>query len=357
MDIFKFVDSRDIREHLRSIDYQFSTPEAAFLVWYSRKATLKEKTDAWLEIADIMPNCSMLRNHGILDIPDFHAFLRKTVDDIEEGIVKFEIPSAHSYFFDIRWPGQSPASNMRGPFRSYDACIDTAVDELLENEDASGACVTRFALEAQAPCGNSGSVFVNTRGEIMSCDFAELEGSVPAWEEAFNMMWFDFPTPFHAGDVVCTTRDSLASRPFVLTRISTWDGVRILDEMRVLLRSKAFAKNVDRHLEAHRTDGDVSDMCAFGCVATRSYSCQAFPIYSGDIDAIYLDLEYYRKPLEGADRMLLAVRPFVKGDLGFDSLVAFCKALDMQAQAKESLKEIRRDQFWLKDKYPELFED
>lgn len=357
MDVLKFIDSRDIREHLRSIDYQFSAPEAAFLVWYSRKATLREKTDAWLEIANSMPNCSMLRNHGILDIPDFHAFLHKTVNDIEESIVKFEIPSAHSYFFDIRWPGQSPAGNMRGPFRSYDACIDAAVGELRENEDASGARITRFAHDSQAPYEDSGSVFVNARGEIMSCDFAKPEGDVPAWEEAFGMMWFDFPTPFHAGDVVCTTKSSLPSGPFVLTRISTWDGARVLDEMRVLLRSKAFAKNIDRSLEAHRRNGDVSDMGAFGCAVTRNYSYPVFPIYNGDIDAMYLDLEYYRKPLEGADRMLLAVRPFVKGDLGFDSLVAFCKALDMQAQAKESLKEIRRDQFWLRDKYPELFED
>ena len=35
MDIFNFIDSRDIREHLRSIDFQPSTIEAAYLLWFS----------------------------------------------------------------------------------------------------------------------------------------------------------------------------------------------------------------------------------------------------------------------------------------------------------------------------------
>lgn len=41
--ILDFVDSRDIREHLRSIDFQPSTIEAAYLVWFSKTATLDQK--------------------------------------------------------------------------------------------------------------------------------------------------------------------------------------------------------------------------------------------------------------------------------------------------------------------------
>ena len=42
MDLFRFIDSKDIREHLRQIGYSFTAPEAAFLVWQCRNATLKE---------------------------------------------------------------------------------------------------------------------------------------------------------------------------------------------------------------------------------------------------------------------------------------------------------------------------
>ena len=32
MDIYRFIDSRDMREHLQKLNYAFTTPEAAFLV-------------------------------------------------------------------------------------------------------------------------------------------------------------------------------------------------------------------------------------------------------------------------------------------------------------------------------------
>ena len=77
MNILDFVDSRDIREHLRSIDFQPSTIEAAYLVWFSKTATLDQKCEAWQEIARTMPNCSLEATHAGLGrpaIPDFHAF-------------------------------------------------------------------------------------------------------------------------------------------------------------------------------------------------------------------------------------------------------------------------------------------
>ena len=46
MDLFRFINSKDIRDYLRQIDYSFTAPEAAFLVWQCRSATLKEKITA-----------------------------------------------------------------------------------------------------------------------------------------------------------------------------------------------------------------------------------------------------------------------------------------------------------------------
>ena len=43
MDLFRFIDSKDIREHLRQIGYSFTAPEAAFLVWQCRAFPSKRK--------------------------------------------------------------------------------------------------------------------------------------------------------------------------------------------------------------------------------------------------------------------------------------------------------------------------
>lgn len=58
MNILHFIDSRDIREHLEKIGYQFSTLEAACLVDHSRTAAMQERFDAWEEIIATMPDCA-----------------------------------------------------------------------------------------------------------------------------------------------------------------------------------------------------------------------------------------------------------------------------------------------------------
>ena len=49
MNIFRFINSKDIREYLRELQHQFTVPEAAFLIYMSRTVPLKEKFDAWQE--------------------------------------------------------------------------------------------------------------------------------------------------------------------------------------------------------------------------------------------------------------------------------------------------------------------
>ena len=43
MDAFRFINSRDIRKYLKEIGYQFSSLEAAWLVWQNRNISLKDK--------------------------------------------------------------------------------------------------------------------------------------------------------------------------------------------------------------------------------------------------------------------------------------------------------------------------
>ena len=43
MNILRFVNSKDIREHLRNIDYEFNSLEAAWLIYQCRDATIDEK--------------------------------------------------------------------------------------------------------------------------------------------------------------------------------------------------------------------------------------------------------------------------------------------------------------------------
>lgn len=68
MDIYRFVDSCDIREHLENINYNFNTQEAAYIVWYCRTVSLAEKEAAWNEIIKTMPNCSLKERLNMMEI-------------------------------------------------------------------------------------------------------------------------------------------------------------------------------------------------------------------------------------------------------------------------------------------------
>ena len=46
MDIYEFINSRDIREHLKAKQYTFDPLQQAFLVWQSGRHTLKQKHEA-----------------------------------------------------------------------------------------------------------------------------------------------------------------------------------------------------------------------------------------------------------------------------------------------------------------------
>lgn len=76
MNIFRFINSKDIREYLRELQYQFTVPEAAFLIFMSRIVPLKEKFDAWQEIINTMPDCSLEERPNMKALPSFHQFLK-----------------------------------------------------------------------------------------------------------------------------------------------------------------------------------------------------------------------------------------------------------------------------------------
>ena len=68
MDILKFINSKDIREYLQKINYQFTPIEAAWLVWKSTNTTLKENHTAWGEIIKTMPDCRIEKHLNQLQI-------------------------------------------------------------------------------------------------------------------------------------------------------------------------------------------------------------------------------------------------------------------------------------------------
>lgn len=59
MNIYEFINSRDIAKHLEAIDYPFSAMETAWLVYQCVSKSIEEKKEAWQWIIDNMPDAEV----------------------------------------------------------------------------------------------------------------------------------------------------------------------------------------------------------------------------------------------------------------------------------------------------------
>ncbi len=87
MDIFKYINSKDIRDHLKQIGYTFSSLEAAWLIWQCRDLTIKEKHRAWDELIDTMPDCEIPERLNTCAQKSLHGFLRRYME-IEDRLIR-----------------------------------------------------------------------------------------------------------------------------------------------------------------------------------------------------------------------------------------------------------------------------
>ena len=352
-DIFEFLDSRSIKEHLQRINYELTTPVAAFIVDRSHKATLQQKLEGWQKIIDTMPNCAMSRRNDTVKIPDFHAFLRNVIKQEQRKLAHFKRTDGHClYFFeDYSWDRRDQGSCLYGPYSSYQKCFD-AIWKELDGDDPKTIRINRRPIDPDEDHYVDDMVVLNASGEVMSCDY-RFEGE---WDEAgaasdFEDMWFDIPTPFHAGDIICNLQRP--NKPMVLFDLQTWGSERVNKELASSVYKERLVEKADKLLRWHRYDGDTSDMYAYGCQVS---SALHFPFYIGEPEGFLLDIDYYREPLKSEERILYGVRAYVKGDLAVDSLAAMASAYELQALAEKKARGFEDADSWLKDRYPELFD-
>ena len=226
--------------------------------------------------------------------------------------------------------------------------------KILEEENPTSIEITRRPIDPNEDYYAADRLMLNAKGEIMDCQLCcidkEREGEDPTF--AFALMWFDIPTPFHAGDLIC--RHGNPSDPILLLNMQTWTTQRVIDELPPSTYRERAAEGADDLLKHHRQNGDTSDMYAYGCQI--EYPLE-YPVYIGEPSCFLLDMEHCRTPLKPEARILYGVRAYLDGNLGLDSLIALSSLFELQALVKKKTERFEREDGGLKGRYPELFDD
>lgn len=333
MNVCRFLNSKDLASYLREIRYEFSLPEAAFIVERSRLASLEEKVAAWRELADTMPDCGMRERQNMDRIPSFKQFLHDYMALKEQEISHFYEPEGCVYCSDYGGGGYGDKL-----FSSAQDCIEYLSANLDgANEGASLEIVKCPISKSKAPVG--GRLYLNRHMQVMGVTVYGETDDEQQLSIQFEGMWFAFPTPFKRGDIV-RDASSDGSHAYVLSCLCTWNRAECLSNG--LPQQCWNVKNADRMLDIHRKDGDTSDLW------WSAYGMGKDGLWLDDMGSSYLDVERCADNLNEANQWAYVVSALIKGEIRYDEAEKLLRYLEKRNEAF-------RLRAQLEDEYPKQF--
>ncbi len=311
---YYYINSGDIRAHLRSLNYEFSALETAWLIWQSAETSLDDRHRAWRKLIETMPDCPIKERPGTVPQESLHAFLKKLMDT-EKRLLDLFCRSGDEAVYSFRYhePGARDWEECETLFyggndSGWAICTD-AMDEQVELAD-------RIVVRKRWLNGVRGEIEAELDGLRRICRISSEEVNDEEFSclhRGFDGLWFDFPTPFRRGDIVADCRRSVLDPlckderfdPFV------FDDPGLTDQLRAELLENGCGDDMTVYgLFQDRDSGELYSECMHGS----------------------MNLEYYRGELSGKRRVLKAAGNFLKGEIGAALYAhAYRKILDEEA--------------------------
>lgn len=277
MDIYSFINSRDVAKYCREINKTWSPFEMAVIINRSQ-CPIIEKHKAWRELMNDYPDMPMPKNHEIYG--SFHEKLKEYIDFEERILACFKKPETNAvYIYEV-------FRNWHNDYTRSDS-VYTDFEKVINDIHNSWELDEVIKIKV-------GKIYTDNNGSIQIC--MDYDGNI-YWVSScspefvmsdeminFDLYYADIPVPFKRGDIL--TANSLV---FVLNRL-------MCDDQRL------YQKFIKGEL------GDGTNMIGWGFYVDDD------GILSGNHEANYDCFEYYREKLEGKDRLLHYVSLYLQGE-------------------------------------------
>ena len=355
MDVYRFINSKNVAEHLYAVGHEFTAYEAAYFVEHCIDATLCEKISAWNEIAEAMPDCPAAWDHNFSQYKSTRAFLREYIKLQQRMLDEFVDGSGSVYIVRKMRRAKNAEEIARG-------CGDLWIDEQPYPYSAFAKCVDHL----RAMCAGDDEKFdqytisrvkidideelysMDNNQIILDGDFQPLKVLVGGLNEhdedllrGLRSTFIEMPVPFMRGDIVID-RAACNPHPFVFDRLTFWNSTELAEHGAQALSPEEVAARdafVARFDEKHGWDD--SHMVAYGCELGFHYN--GGPLESpydfcydefGASDN-YLNLELYRGPLDGELELLDIASRFLKGKIGIGAFLNQTRLTSLACHAKQ----------------------
>lgn len=331
MNIYQFINSKDIRTHCEKIAHQFNAVEAAFLIHHSRLHSIAEKHAAWQELIRTMPDMPIKPRKSCKGFDSMHLFLQQYMS-LENALLQKFFASQENcvYRFCRRSILPDGIFNFVGKcvYSNFLLGLASENKEICMKSRMGGGekfestmifyCVDQYTVVSDAeekPTQLFAYVDINGTPYKIGSETEFLHDEQNDLLNAFDEMWINVPTPFQKGDIVFDAFSLFGHphAPFVLEELSTDINNP---------KSQELLEN-----------GNIGDMCAYGYGFNFEKDSE-FICYGYAKD--YLYLEYYRNPLTGRKQILKPISRFVKEEIDVYTLVDIYHNLLAESSLKNS---------------------
>ena len=317
MDIYKFLNSKDVKKHLQDIKYEFTPEQALYVILDSRNTSVKDKHDALKELAETYPDFIVEKRRSYITSQPLGQFAESYINLENEVLDKFFKEEGGCYY-SARFLIDGEYSDWAGAYSNF----QSAFDGYKEYDEG----ITKIQVK---------KVYIDSNNEICitflpnktatkinyATLYTEQEKDILRYRE---WMWVDIPVPFKRGDVVCPVESGRAKRYsaqniMVVDFISSWsvDDWKtngFVDSNGCLFNLTRFDR-IEERLDSHRIYGDESDMCLVGKIIFD------WGLVSYDHVWPYLDFEYYRGDFKGEKAIIKLLSNYYKGKIDEELLL------------------------------------
>ena len=298
MKLYEIINSRSVGEHLKRINYQFSSLEAAFLIWYSKCLTVNEKHILWNELINTMADTVIKARYNTTPHDSLHEYLRQYMA-MENALIErfYSTEEGAFYTYDFYCHGdRSWCDSNNGYYRTAEECL-----RALEADRSFDIKHIRLTKNYFGQENSYITLYLNAGLEVFSidecCTLSEEDSDI--LYGVFEGLWFNFPLPFKKGDII-----QYADCPYNIFRYH--------DEKTLVLTDNLVPS--DYLLKLHEQNGDLSDMTVWGIF------CNDMGKYYHECSHTYLDFELQYKPLQKSEQAMLPLSNYLKGEISVDIL-------------------------------------
>ena len=325
MDIYNYLNSKDVAEHCRKINHQFNAIGTAFIINACRHITLEEKLRLFQEIIDTMPDeklsekasrlkMYMEQDQGI-KTDSFHEALSYYIAAMQRNLNVFLTAEPDTVYSWVCWYRDwEDEIDGNGLYSTFDAAKTALMQEIQDwNEDYSDiseftGIICKRRINTKECCDAA----INGNGLLTYLSDSGVDSRF------FECIWVKIPVPFKKGDLLYGTNPHRMS------------DMNIGKEPMVFIHDCCEGLDENDPKDLRRMAGrDATDMTAWGYWLGDNGRLYDECMHS------YYDLEYYRGKIKGDVRVLKALSAHMKGEVDAHMLMiaydAVLREREMQA--------------------------